>query len=154
MKLMSIFKKYVGIGLDIGNRWTKLIKLKGTPEKINLERIGRTFLTKEDLLDTKRTSSKIKTLVNSLEIKEKDINTSIAGHSVIIKRLTLPPIEKNQKQKKQFDELIKQHAKEHIPFDIENVYMDYCIVESEGEDSNQQKEYFLVASKKEIIRLL
>jgi type IV pilus assembly protein PilM len=151
MGLFSLFKKNSSLGLDLGNRWAKLIKLKGSGKKIELERVGRTFFTKEEIEDKEKTKHKIRQLCNSLLIKDNQVNISLAGHSVIIKRLPLPPSEGTPKN---YDEIIKKHAKDHIPFDIENVYMDYYIIENtENTDDNPEttKEYFLVASKKNVI---
>ncbi len=147
MGLFSFLKNNSGVGLDLGNRWTKLMVLKKSGKQIQLERLGRIFFTKDEFEDKQKIKEKITKLYNLLSIKINYINISLAGHSVIIKRLPLPSTPQDQKD---FDEIIKKHARDHIPFDIENVYMDYHVIQQE-ERSKDVKEYFLVATKKNVV---
>ncbi len=141
MTLFPFGRKKEGIGLDIGHRWGKVIKLTQKGEMPVLERLGRTFWTKEEREDRQRLQERIKNILNALLLKEKEVITSLAGHSVIIKRIPLSEVG----GVKDYDEVIKKQAKDHIPFDVKNVYLDYHIIN----DTPSPREYFLVASKKE-----
>ncbi len=147
MNIFSFMKKKCGVGLDIGKNWTKVVELKKKGGKIQLNKMGRAFLEREESEDKKKTGEKINKLLNSLGIKNKNVNLSLAGHSVIIKKITLPP----NMPKKEYEEIIKKQAKEHIPFDIENVYMDWFLIEDVDE---KKKECLLVASKKDVVKAL
>jgi len=149
MGLFQILAKKVGVGLDLGNRWIKTVRLIKDGKRLKLSRVGRTFLKKEELEDKNKLREKIKKFLNSLLIKDRELSLSLAGHSVIIKRLKLP---KTEQKKEKLEETIKKHAKEHIPFDIENVFMDYFILTPEG--NTEDIEYFLVASKKNVVNEL
>ncbi len=146
MTLFPFSRKKSGLGLDLGHRWTKLVKLGQKGGIPVLERIGRTFWRKEQREEPLKVTDRLKKLWNSLLIKDKEVITSLAGHSVIIKRITLAHSDSST----DYDALIKKQAKEHIPFDIQNVYLDYSLLEGVG----PPKEYFLVASKKEEIHQL
>jgi len=150
MGLFQLFKKKAGIGLDLGNKWIKTVRLIKNGKKLELNKLGRTYLKKEEIEDKNKLREKIKILFNYLSIKDREVSLSLAGHAVIIKRLTLP---KTKGEIKKLEETIKKHAKEHIPFDLENVYLDYFIIGS-PEDNSESIEYFLVASKKNVVNEL
>ncbi len=141
MGILSFKRDKLSIGLDLGERWIKLVQLRGINGTIKLNRIGRCLLTKEELEEKAKTRQKINLLFTSHKIKQKNVNVSLAGHSVITKRIKLPH---NLSEKTDYHEIIKKHAREHIPFDLDNVYMDYCLLKN--------NEYFLVASKKEVVK--
>ncbi len=150
MGLFQLSKKKAGIGLDLGNKWIKTVRLTKKGKKLELNKLGRTYLKREEIEDKKKLREKIKILLNSLSIKDREVSLSLAGHSVIIKRLKLP---KSEGKEEKLEDTIKKHTKEHIPFDIENVYMDYFIIDNpEGDSKNI--EYFLVASKKNVVNEL
>lgn len=141
MGMFSFKKRKNSVGLDLGQRWIKVVELSGNNGNINLKRIGRCLLTREEQEEKIKTRQKISKLITSHQIEQKRVTISLAGHSVIIKRISLP---QNLTQNTDYDEIIKKHAKEHIPFDLDNVYLDYCLLKN--------NEYFLVASKKEVVK--
>lgn len=124
------------IGLDIGSRNIKAIQLKETKGVYRLERIGITSLDPElivdgSILDFTRVVEAIKELVLTTQIKAKNTTLSVSGHSsVIIKRITLPEISEDE-----LSESINFEAEHYIPFDIEDVILDFQILglaEEEG----------------------
>jgi type IV pilus assembly protein PilM len=76
--------------------------------------------------------------------KVKDVATSVSGHSVIVKRIQLP-----SQSKDELDETIKWEAEQYIPFDINEVNLDYQILQEESVDG--QMDVLLVAAKKDLI---
>jgi type IV pilus assembly protein PilM len=87
----------------------------------------------------------LKELVKKAKIKAKDAVISLAGHSsVIIKRVSLPEMSEEE-----LSESIKFEAEQYIPFDIEDVNLDFQILGPKEEAG--QMDVMLVAVKKEII---
>jgi type IV pilus assembly protein PilM len=124
------------IGLDIGSRNIKAIQLKENKDVYILERLGITSLESElivdgSILDSTRVVEAIKELVLTTDIKAKNTTLSVSGHSsVIIKRITLPEISEDE-----LSESISFEAEQYIPFDIEDVMLDFQILglaEEEG----------------------
>jgi len=131
-----LFGKKSIIGLDIGSRNIKVIQLKETKGVYTLERLGITSLAPElivdgSILDSTRVVEAIKELVLTTDIKAKNTTLSVSGHSsVIIKRITLPEISEDE-----LSESINFEAEQYIPFDIEDVMLDFQILglaEEEG----------------------
>ncbi len=124
------------IGLDIGSRNIKAVQLKETKDVYTLERLGITSLDPElivdgSILDSTRVVEAIKELVLTTDIKAKNTTLSVSGHSsVIIKRITLPEVSEDE-----LSESISFEAEQYIPFDIEDVMLDFQILglaEEEG----------------------
>jgi type IV pilus assembly protein PilM len=124
------------IGLDIGSRNIKAVQLKETKDVYTLERLGITSLDSElivdgSILDSTRVVEAIKELVLTTDIKAKNTTLSVSGHSsVIIKRITLPEVSEDE-----LSESINFEAEQYIPFDIEDVMLDFQILglaEEEG----------------------
>ena len=86
----------------------------------------------------------IRSVFSRLHIKQKDVALAIAGHSIIIKKITVPPMTPEE-----LDEQIAWEADHHVPFDKEDVELDYEVLR---EDNGQgQMELLLVAAKKEVV---
>jgi type IV pilus assembly protein PilM len=75
-------------------------------------------------------------------VKTKNVATSVSGHSVIVKRVTLPMMSEEEL----FDR-VQSEASQHIPFDIADVSLDYQLLES----VDSQMDVLLVAVKKDKI---
>src|SRR6185436_12462603 len=84
-------------------------------------------------------------IIQKEKIKSKEVVTSVSGHSVIIKKISLP-----QMTEEELEESIQWEAEQYIPFDINDVNMDVQILGEDEADVGQMK-VILVAAKKDII---
>ncbi|MDP2755032.1 MAG: type IV pilus assembly protein PilM [Nitrospirota bacterium] len=138
------------IGLDIGSGYLKVVQLKDTKGGYELELFDMLPLPPElivdgSIIDSLRLVESLKELVKKAKIKTKDAVISIAGHSsVIIKRVSLPEMSEEE-----LSESIKFEAEQYIPFDIEDVNLDFQILGPKEEAG--QMDVMLVAVKKDII---
>ena len=139
------------IGLDIGSRYIKAVELKEHRDGgFQLERLGITTILPElivdgSILDASRVVEAIKKLVSEANIKTRNATIGISGHSsVIIKRISL-----QQMTEEELNESIKFEAEQYIPFDIEDVNLDFQILE-QRQDENQM-DVLIVAAKKDKI---
>jgi len=79
--------------------------------------------------------------------KSKDVCASLSGNAVIVKKITLPVMTQTE-----LDESIYWEAEQYIPFDIQDVNLDYQILDpGTGPDSHGSMSVLLVAAKKEKI---
>src|SRR5262245_2050858 len=89
----------------------------------------------------------IRRLFDSQKIKTKDVAASLSGNAVIVKKITLPAMTEAE-----LAESIYWEAEQYIPFDIQDVNLDYQILDpGTGADSKGTMEVLLVAAKKEKI---
>ena len=132
-------------GLDLGHRWAKLIRLKPARKKATLDRMARMPWRRDDWDQKDQAAGKIKALWRSYDLHNKAVVTSLAGHAVIIKRMDLPASET-----KNLEETIYKQAKQYIPFDVNDVYLDFQILgPGKKEDT---KNVVLVASKQKMVQ--
>jgi len=83
-------------------------------------------------------------LLTELKIKSKDVAIGVSGHSVIIKKIQMPRMSQEE-----LEESIQWEAEQYIPFDINDVNLDYVPLNTPGSGDNI--DVILVAVKKEKI---
>lgn len=139
------------IGIDIGSTSIKLVKLKGGKGSYEIESVGIVPLPSEAIVDNTLMDSSavvdgIKTLYESLGIKKsRDTASSVSGNSVIIRKIALPAMSVDA-----LDDEIQWEAEQYIPFDINDVNIDFQMLEPDENDPSRMN-VLLVASKKDIV---
>jgi len=145
-----LLSKRSPVGLDIGSGYLKVVQLKDTKGGYELELFDMLPLPPElivdgSIIDSLRLIDSLKELARKAKLKTKDVVISMAGHSsVIIKRVSLPDMSEEE-----LSESIKFEAEQYIPFDIEDVNLDFQILGPKEEQG--QMDVILVAVKKDII---
>ncbi len=138
------------IGLDIGSSSIKLVELGESKNTFKLENLGISPLPPEAIVDGALMDSvtiidTIRELISNTKTKTKDVVTSVSGHSVIVKKITLPLMSDAE-----LEESIQWEAERYIPFDINDVNIDFQIFGSSS-DNPEVMDVILVAAKKDII---
>ena len=136
------------IGLDIGTSAVKVIALREQMKGYTLQALGYEPLPPEVIVDGAIMDSAIvvdaiQKIVKDQKIRRKNVALSVSGHSVIVKKITLPKMSQEE-----LDESIHWEAEQYIPFDIDDVNIDFHILE-EQELSGNEMEVILVAVKKD-----
>lgn len=143
------------VGLDIGSSGIKLVQLKENRGRYILQKFGFKPLEPEvivdgTVMDEGRVVSAIKELFDELNVKVKQVAVSISGHAVIIKKISLPPMPDDE-----LEGQVKLAAEQYIPFDINEVNIDFHVLPpSEGDADGQEMSVILVAAKKDKINEL
>lgn len=138
------------IGLDIGSSYIKAVQLNETRSGyelalFNLLPISPELIVEGSIIDAIRLTESLRELVKTAKIKAKNAVISISGHSsVIIKRISLPEMSEEE-----LSESIKFEAEQYVPFDIEDVNLDFQILGPKEEPG--QMDVILVAVKKDVI---
>lgn len=146
---MLFSRKKTIVGLDLGSSAIKLVHLKEAGKGFQLVKMGMRLLPPEVVVDGAimnlgEMTEAIKSLVSEQKLKGCDVVLSVSGHSVIIKRISLPVMTEEE-----LTESIKWEAEQYIPFAIDDVNLDFQILgrpEQEG-----QMDVLLVAAKKDKI---
>ncbi len=135
------------VGLDIGSSCVKAVELKKSKQGYELVNYGLENLAQDTvvdgaIMDAPSVATAITTIFDTKKVKTKNVATSVSGHSVIVKRVTLPFMSEDEL----FDR-IQAEASQHIPFDIADVNLSYQQLEA----MDTQMEVLLVAVKKDKI---
>lgn len=147
---MFLSKKKDLVGIDIGSSSVKLVQLKEQKGQFQLQNVGILPLPAEAIVDNSLMDSSsiveaVKNLFKSLEVKAKDAVCSISGNSVIIRKISLPVMPAEE-----LEDQIHWEAEQYIPFDINDVNIDFQILSADELDPTKMN-VLLVASKKDII---
>jgi len=137
------------VGLDIGSSAVKAVELhkKGnTYELANLgiEPLGQDTVVDGAIMDALSVSSAIEKIFNDNRIKTKNVATSVSGHSVIVKRVTV-----GATTEAELHSGIPYEAQQHIPFDMTDVNLSYQALGPSA--SGNGTDVMLVAVKREKI---
>jgi type IV pilus assembly protein PilM len=143
-------KQKLAIGLDIGSYAVKVCEFKESGEKTKLVKLGSAVLPEgavEDgvLQDPDAVGSVISELIKNLKIKVKKVAISISGYSVIVKKINLSVMKTDE-----LAEYIMSEAEQYIPFDIDDVFLDFQDLKTNTGDADRT-DVMLVAAKKEVV---
>lgn len=145
-----IFGRSKGVvGLDIGSATVKLVELKErkggqfTLQRIGVEPLSPEAIVDGSIMDSSLVVDAIQKLNDQTGVKNASYATSVSGHSVIIKKIELPAMEPEE-----LAESIQWEAEQHIPFDINDVRLDYVTL-SDSDPGLENMEVLLVAVKRE-----
>lgn len=147
---MPMFGQSVVWGVDIGDYAIKAVKLKKTPEGIEIVSFdvveyGAGIEEDEDRSEHVRRAVAAFHGRNKVASGEKVV-VSISSQSAFYRFIPLPPVEK-----KRIPEIVKYEARQQIPFPIDEVSWDYEIVTPVVEPGEEIK-VALVAVKSQVIR--
>jgi type IV pilus assembly protein PilM len=149
-----LFKKSKSIvGLDIGSSAVKAVELKPAGKGFRVAAFGSEPVPPDSIvdgaiIDAGAVAEAIRRVFdNNAAFKAKDVCASLSGNAVIVKKITLPVMTESE-----LNESIYWEAEQYIPFDIQDVNLDYQILDpGTGPDSRGSMEVLLVAAKKEKI---
>ncbi len=138
------------VGLDIGSKSIKAAELQDAKGGMSLKRFGiieipHGAIEEGVIKDTVAVANAIKELFKSSNIKDQNVAMSIGGYSVIVKKINVQTMTEEELQ-----ETIHFEAEQYIPFDINDVNLDFQIL-GENESNPNQMNVLLVAAKKEMI---
>jgi type IV pilus assembly protein PilM len=143
-------KNKLALGLDIGSSSVKLVHLKEGRHGYALLAWGEAPLPPEAVVDNQLMNSSaiveaIRQLLAQQKVKTREVAIGVRGHSVIIKRISMPVMSQED-----LDESIQWEAEQYIPFDVKDVHIDTQILTPQG-DAAGQMDVLLVAAKKDMI---
>src|SRR5437867_11276335 len=147
---MGLFgRKATTVGLDIGSGLIKLFAIShasGGPvlAKVAFTSIGNDAIVEGEIMDPGIVAEAIKELMASAGVKTKQVVTAVGGRDVIVKKITM-----DRMQEADAREVIRWEAEQHVPFDMDNVELDFQILDPDGE--GLQMTVLLVAAKRELV---
>jgi len=146
-------KKKQLVGLDIGSTSIKLVELKQLDKEgrkfrlinVGVEPVPPESIVDGSIMDSFAISDAVKRLFERLGIKSNKVGIAVSGNGVIVKKMLLPEMSDDE-----LAESIKWEAEQYIPFDINDVNLDYEII-SDDTRQDGQMEVILAAAKKDVV---
>ena len=139
------------VGLDIGSSAVKAVELKAAGRAYKVATYGSEPLPPDSIvdgaiIDGAAVADAIRRLFESRNIRTKEVAASLSGNAVIVKKITLPVMTETE-----LAESIYWEAEQYIPFDIQDVNLDYQVLETGDPAGKGTMDVLLVAAKKEKI---
>src|SRR6187455_3319906 len=151
--MFGIGKSKSVVGLDIGSSAVKAVELKAAGKGFRVaaygaEPVPADAIVDGAIIDAGAVAEAIRNLFDKTPaFKTKRVCASLSGNTVIVKKITLPVMTEAELR-----DSIYWEAEQYIPFDIQDVNLDYQILDAgTGPDSRGSMEVLLVAAKKEKI---
>jgi type IV pilus assembly protein PilM len=139
------------VGLDIGSSAVKAVELKPVGKGYKVAAFGSEPVPPDSIVDGAiidggAVAEAVRRLFESRKIKTNDVAASLSGNAVIVKKITLPVMTESE-----LAESIYWEAEQYIPFDIQDVNLDYQILDAGDAAGKGTMDVLLVAAKKEKI---
>ncbi|PYQ78326.1 MAG: pilus assembly protein PilM [Acidobacteria bacterium] len=137
---------------DIGSSAVKAVELRAAGKGYKviafaIEPVPPDSIVDGAIIDAAAVADAIKRLFENKAFKTKEVAASLSGNAVIVKKINLPVMTEAE-----LSESIYWEAEQYIPFDIQDVNLDYQILNAgTGADSQGTMDVLLVAAKKEKI---
>jgi type IV pilus assembly protein PilM len=137
------------VALDIGSGLIKLVAITHSGGEPVLSKVAYTSVVDDaivegEIMDPGIVADAIRGLMSSAGIKSKQVVIAVGGRDVIIKKISMDRMKEAEAR-----EVIRWEAEQHVPFDMENVELDFQILDPDGE--GLQMTVLLVAAKRELV---
>lgn len=138
------------IGVDISPTGVKLVELVRAHSTYELKSMAtvplpRDAIVENTIIDSMAVSHALAEAVEAASPAARNVAFSMSGNAVIIKTVTMPTMTEFE-----LESQIEFEADQHIPYDIDDVFLDFQILGPLADDP-EQMEVVLVACKREVI---
>ncbi len=143
------------VGLDIGSYAVKAVELRARRKggavgyevvKIGYEVLPHDAIVEGTIIDSAAVAETVRLLFDGGKFGNKDVAISISGNSVIIKKISLPVMDRQE-----LAESIIWEAKHNIPYPYEETNVDYAVLPPAPGRDDKTLDILLVAAKKDKI---
>ena len=148
---MLFGKKQSLVGLDIGSHTIKVVELEPQSGKsYRLARWGISAPLAEaivdgEIMDRQLVTDAISNLLESRGIASRSVVAAVSGRAVIVKKITM-----NRLSAEDAQQAVYWEAEQHVPYDINDVSLDFEILGPSPTDPKQMQ-VLLVAAKKDMV---
>lgn len=138
------------VGLDVGSSFLKVAVVDHSRdypqvEKVGLRPLAADAIVEGDVRDRSVVAETIDSLFEEEGISQRRVVSSVGGRDVIVKLVQMDRMPEEDAR-----DVIRWEAAQHVPFDIDEVELDFEIVDPEGE--GLEMTVLLVAVKRDLVR--
>jgi len=138
------------IGIDISSTGIKLVELSHSHSHYELKTMAMVSLPRDavvenTVIDSGAVSQALMEVVRIARPGTQNVALAVSGNAVIIKTVSMPTATEFE-----LEAQIKYEADQHIPYDIDDVSLDFYI-QGASEDDPEQMDVVLVACKRDVV---
>jgi type IV pilus assembly protein PilM len=147
---MGLFgRSRLSAGLDIGSGIVKLVVIDHSKPEPEIVQVATSPLVPDaivegEVMDPVLVADTVRAVIDSAGLKRNSVMAAVGGHDVIVKKIPMDRMSQNDAR-----EVIRWEAEQHVPFDMENVQLDFQILDPDADTA--QMAVLLVAAKRELI---
>jgi type IV pilus assembly protein PilM len=148
---MFFRKKESLIGLDIGSHTVKVVEIESQPGgghrlvNFGISEPLHEAIVDGEIMDRQLVTDAIANLLESRGIKTRSVVAAVSGRAVIVKKIAMQSLSQEDAQ-----QAILWEAEQHVPYDINDVSLDFEVLGQLPADPKQQQ-VLLVAAKKDMV---
>ncbi len=151
---MVLFKSKKIVGLDIGTSSIKLAELYVSGRTAHLSHFAmvetpKTGIAGGEIIDVLPIAEAVRFVCEEAKTKVKQTATGLWGPSVIVKKISIPKMDK-----KLAAEQIKWEAEQYIPFEISDVNLDFHFLSTTNEDEDSMDILLIAARRDQIMKYI
>lgn len=149
MPLFGLGRARRSVGLDVGSGVLKLVVIDHGRDEPQLETVAMRPLSGSaivdgEVVDPTLVSDAIRDLFAGAAVEPEHLVISVGGRDVIIKLIRMDRMDEVDARA-----VIRWEAEQHVPFDMENVELDFQITDPGG--TGPRMKVLLVAAKRELV---
>jgi type IV pilus assembly protein PilM len=150
IRMMALFRRNKQtVGIDIGSGLVKAAVIDHSGSEPRLVRLGALPLAVDtivegEIMDPPAVVDTVQALMQTLEVRGRGVVTAVGGRDVIVKKIRMDRMPATDAR-----EVISWEAEQYVPFDTQNVRLDFQILDPAAE--GVQMSVLLVAAKKELV---
>ena len=138
------------VAIDISSTGVKLVELSPVRSGYELKSMAmvalpRDAIVENTVIDSMAVSQALLDVIEEARPSTRHASIAVSGNAVIIKSVMMPTSTEFDLESE-----IEFEADQHVPYDIEDVYLDFQILGVDPDDANQM-EVVLVACKREVV---
>ncbi len=139
------------LALDIGTSSIKLAEMDSARNGWVLKKFGVVsmnpgWMRDGEIVDPTSVSQTIVALIQSVRSKRKNVASALFGNAVIVKRISMAPIEESL-----IAEAVKWEAEQYIPFDINEASIDHHVLHGHNRGAAGNLDILLIGAKQEFV---
>jgi len=143
--------KIEAVGLEVGTANLKVVELRaGSPPSLStlaLRPMPPGLVQEDQIVDPQGLADEIKVLFDDAGISKRFVVASVGNSQVIIRSINVPKMSLDE-----LDEAIKWEAERYIPFPIDEVVLDYYVLDNPDDvEEGGQLEVVIAAAKLELV---
>jgi type IV pilus assembly protein PilM len=148
--MVSLFRRNKStVGLDIGSGFIKVAVVDHSGAEPELTHVSHTPLIADaivegEVMDPQIVVETVRSLVERSGLKPRRLVSSVGGRDVMVKKIQMDRMKEADAR-----EVIRWEAEQYVPFDMENVQLDFQILDPL--DDGLQMSVLLVAAKREVV---
>jgi|LSQX01.2.fsa_nt_gb type IV pilus assembly protein PilM len=137
------------IGLDIGTHAVKVVLMSRSRGRLNIEQAGFSRVDRNQYENDPVLAQTLAILDATSKIQTKNalVVASLPGQTVVVRYPRLIDIPRDQ-----LESTIATEAANNIPYDLNDVFMDWSVLEKYQEDNREVTKILIVAAMREVIR--